>query len=483
MASILAFGAYIPRFRLQRSIISAANAWVSKAPGALRKGSRSTANWDEDVVTMAVAAGQSALARQTVDEVWLASTTAPFVDRRNSGIVSGALGLNEETTASMDFGGSQCAATSALISALRTRNRRVLVAAAEKRRTKVASTAELTSGDGAAAFVVGDGDGLADVLATAQSTVDFVDHYRAADQAFDYVWEERWLRDEGYRKLVPKQVKQALGEAGVQPQEVSSFVFPAIGIGVAEMVAKALGIRADAVADSYFDDVGHCGVAQPLLMLAGVLEKAGEGDVIVVVGFGQGVDVIVLRVTARHAAHDLANSLPRQIERGIETGNYMRFLSHNRLLEQELGMRAELDLQTQPTVMYRNRQMLHAFVGGRCAKCGAIQFPKHAICVAPDCGAEDTQEDFRLAEMPGRLQSHTADLLTYSPDPPARYGMVNFRDGGCLMMDITDAQESEVEAGAAVRPVFRIKREDTRRGIKSYFWKVAPMVEPHGERT
>jgi 3-hydroxy-3-methylglutaryl CoA synthase len=60
MIGITAFGAYIPRLRMPRDVIGAANAWY--APQfAGRKGSRAFANWDEESVTMAVAAARDAL--------------------------------------------------------------------------------------------------------------------------------------------------------------------------------------------------------------------------------------------------------------------------------------------------------------------------------------------------------------------------------------------------------------------------------------
>ncbi len=53
-AGILAFGAYIPRLRLQRQAIAAANTWFNPALKGLAKGERAICNWDEDAVTMAV---------------------------------------------------------------------------------------------------------------------------------------------------------------------------------------------------------------------------------------------------------------------------------------------------------------------------------------------------------------------------------------------------------------------------------------------
>ena len=62
-AGISSFGAYLPRLRLQRKAIAAANAWFNPSVAALGKGERTMANWDEDAVTMAVEAARDALPR------------------------------------------------------------------------------------------------------------------------------------------------------------------------------------------------------------------------------------------------------------------------------------------------------------------------------------------------------------------------------------------------------------------------------------
>ncbi|MEW5420912.1 3-oxoacyl-[acyl-carrier-protein] synthase III C-terminal domain-containing protein [Amorphus sp. 3PC139-8] len=480
MLSILSAGTYVPRYRIARSDIVEANRWFAGGMGALAKGARAYANWDEDAVTMAVAAGRIALAGHDLPgDVRLASTTAPFADRQNAGLVAAALGL-EEAVSTLDLGGSARCGTSGLAAAVRSEPAEggpILLCAAEHRSARAGSSEELTSGDGAAALLLGHGEGIAKILGAAQRSVDFVDHYRAADREFNYGWEERWIRDEGYAKLVPPVVAEALAAAGLAGSDVDRFILPAPTPAIATSLAKRAGVREGAVADTLFATVGFTGAAHPLLMLAAALETAGAGERIVVVGFGQGVDVIVLETTSAAADHRPVPSFADQISRGLSTGGYMRYLAFNKLVEREHGIRAELDLQTAPTIMYRNRRMLFGFFGGKCDRCGAVQFPKTPICVNPNCGAHDSQHNHCFADTSASLQSFTADRLTYCPDPPALYGMVRFQEGGCLMMDITDALPDEVEAGRPLSMVFRIKAEDERRGIKRYFWKATPAAE------
>ena len=45
-------------------------------------------------------------------------------------------------------------------------------------------------------------------MATASISDDFVDHFRGPNEEFDYNWEERWIRDEGYLKIIPKLINK-----------------------------------------------------------------------------------------------------------------------------------------------------------------------------------------------------------------------------------------------------------------------------------
>ena len=162
------------------------------------------------------------------------------------------------------------------------------------------------------------------------------------------------------------------------------------------------------------------------------------------------------------------------LARRREETNYNRFLAFNDLVKLERGMRAELDKQTALSTLYRKRDMILGFVGGRCEKCGTLQFPKSNVCVNPDCNAFHTQTNHPFAEMSGKVNSYTADQLTYSPDPPTIFGMVQFDAGGRLMADFTDTDISEISVGLAMRMVFRIKDYDSQRGFTRYFWKATP---------
>lgn len=475
---ILAYGGYLPRRRLPRRSIIEANAWFDSSLRGLGKGERTMCGWDEDPITMAVAAGRDALGgldRSNIGSVLFASTTFPFLDRLNAGVVAGALGLSENIAAA-DVGACQRAATTALAQAFAGKGT-TLVVTAEQRKTKAASPLELTSGDGAAAILVGEGRPIAKLLASASGTQDFVDHYRTVDFPYDYRWEDRWVREEGFLKLIKPVVARCLKDAGVAGAEIAHFCLPTTLPKGAESIAKGVGIAPEAVRDNLQAVCGDTGTAHPLVMLADALAVAKPGERILVAAFGQGADALLFEVTDAIADLPPRMGVQGHLARRKEEPNYIKFLAFRNGIELERGIRSEVDKQTPLTMMWRNRAAYTGFVGGKCTKCGTPQYPASRICVNPECNAVDTQRPYSFADKIGRINSYTADVLAYSPEPPSCYGMIEFKDGGRWMMDIIDIEASDIDVGLEMRMVFRIRDIDTQRGLRRYHWKATPVAD------
>ncbi len=481
MVGIAAWGAYVPRLRLSRKAAASANAWVAPNLMGKARGERAMANWDEDALTMAVEAARDALGpadeRGHVRALWYASTTAPFADRLNAGIVSSALTL-DKTIAAADITGSQRCGLTALGQALNAVRAGAaasgLVAVGEHRRARAASAQELDNGDGAAAFVVSAEAPAAELLGHGVVTDDFVDHFRGADSEFDYQWEERWIRDEGIVKLVPPAIEAALAQAGIEPSAVTHFCFPSVFGGMAANLAKRLGVPAEAVRDNLAAVMGEAGAAHGPIMLAHALEEAKAGDVILVAQFGQGAEALVFRVTDRIDQARPARGVTGSLADRKEETNYLKFLFFNGLVEWDKGMRAEKDNKTALTTLYRNEDQILGLVGGRCRETGVVQYPRTRISVAPNNPAVDTQEPYRFAERKAQVLTYSADFLTYSMSPPNHYGTIVFEGGGRIFMDITDVEQGDVDTGLPVKMVFRLKEVDEKRGFRRYFWKAAP---------
>jgi hydroxymethylglutaryl-CoA synthase len=484
MVGIIAFGAYVPLLRLQRQVVVAANGWFNGSLKAHAKGERAMGNWDEDAVTLGVEAARDCLVdldRARVARITLASTSLPFADRQNAGLVKEALNLSDDVGA-MDVGGSQRAGTTALLNALYAAAGGagdVLCLAAERRKAQPGSELELTGADAAAGFLVGGEASVAEFVGGHSVSIDFVDHFRSSDHEFDYGWEARWVRDEGYAKIAPAAVKAALAKAGLAAGDIDRFVMAAPMKGVHEAVAKACGVRPEAVADTLGATLGDAGTAQPLVLLAHALESAKPGQVIMVIGFGQGCDVLIFRAGEGVSAPSGRMGVSGWLARRRPESNYIRYLFFNGQLALERGMRAEFDQKTSLTALYRQRKAVLALVGGRCTRTGTVQFPKTDISVAQNDRAIGTQEDYPLAERRARILTHTADSLTYSPDPPSYYGSIEFEEGGRMNIEFADVEADDVVVGAGMRMMFRVKAVDENRGFTKYFWKAVPDYRAH----
>ncbi len=480
MVGIVAFGAYVPRLRLNRQAVYDANKWFAPGLRGLAKGERSMANWDEDSITMAVEASRDCLASHKAEDVrniYFASTTHPFKDRQNAGVIGTALNVEQNLSAT-DIGGSLKAGTSALIAGLNASREGAptLVAAADKRMARVASSGELNYGDGAAALLCGTENVIAKLVGHHSVSMDFVDHFRGDESDFDYGWEERWIRDEGYSKIVPPAIKAALASCKLKGTDIAHFIMPSPMPAVPKQMAKMVGIGEGAVRDLLGATLGDTGAAHALVMLVDALEAAKAGERIMVVAFGQGVDILVFEVTAEKDKLPARKGLSGWMARRKEEKNYMKFLAFNEMLPIDKGMRAEFDKKTALSVLWRKRDMIYGLVGGKCKVCGTVQFPRSQVCVNPNCHAVDSQDPYAMAGLECSVMSFTADSLTYSPDPPAYYGMITFPEGGRFMADFTDSDKDQVKVGAKMRMTFRIRDNDQMRGgFKRYFWKAAPV--------
>ncbi|MFV3130361.1 3-oxoacyl-[acyl-carrier-protein] synthase III C-terminal domain-containing protein [Niveispirillum sp. KHB5.9] len=474
---ITGFGAYIPRLRLSRKAMAEALNWLDPNLAANAKGERAVANWDEDSLTMAVEAARDLLAaRPTAPErLVFASTTLPFQDRSNAGLLADALGL-DETTRPADATGSLRAATTALLSAF-DQTGSSLIVAADRRLARPGSVQDFTYGHGAAAISVGSGAAvIAEFLAGHAIFRDLVDHYRAEGETADYVLEERWGRDEGYLKIVPAAVKGALARAGLEPTQVDHFILPGTIAKIQATLAAKLGLRADSVVDPLGASVGDTGAAHPLLMLANLLGRTQPGRVILLVGFGQGADAILLRTTPALADFAPATGVAGWLARRQVENNYLKHLSFSGMVDIHFGMRAEHDKRTAHSVAFRKRDMINGLTGGRCGACDCVQFPRTRVCVNPACAAVDTQKPVRLADEPASVKTFTEDWLGFTPCPPLAYGNVQFANGANVMMEFTDIQAGQLSVGLPVRLVFRLKDDDEKRGFRRYFWKATPAV-------
>jgi len=474
---ITAYGIYLPYYRLKRETIFKAMGWFNSSVLGMAQGEKAVANHDEDSLTMAVAAGLDCLNdvdRQKVHTLYLASTTYPNKERANASIACTALNLSPKTQTA-DFSGGLKSGTTALIAALNVSDSNTaLICATDSRLGKAGGTLEQLFGDGAAAIAVGTDGVIANLLAHYSLSYDFTDCRRLDSDKFVRSWEDRWIREVGYGKIIPEAIQGLLGQCGLTMDDMAKVIYPPLSIRDHKAVAKKLGLAADKTQEHFLESIGNTGCAHPLIMLIDALENARSGDKILAVSFGSGSDAVLFEVTHEAEKMKSKNKVKRNLNYKAELDNYTKYLSFKGMLPKEIGIRGEEVAPTSLTLAWREQNAVLRLAGSKCTACQTPQFPKETVCINPECGEANQMEDYCFADKTGHLFTYTADHLAYCEDPPGLYGIVDFDGGGRYWFDLTDCNMDKLEVGQSVQMTFRRRYLDEDRGIAGYFWKAMP---------
>ncbi|MFJ6574003.1 OB-fold domain-containing protein [Streptomyces sp. NPDC091292] len=453
MRGILGWGAYVPFGRLARCEIAPA-----------LSGTRSVAGYDEDATTMGVAAARLAL-RHTPAEpatLWFSTADPPYLDRTNATAVHAALRLGR-TCAAYDAVGSVRSAVGTLRAALNSAEP-TLVVASDLRTGLPGGPDEATGGDAAAALLIGadsDGPVLAELVATASVTAEFLDRWRIPGEPASRLWEERF-GETVYTDLGREVLKSALAEAGSAPGDVGALVVSGLHGRAAKAVAARSGVPAEAVIDRLDGRMGNPGAAQPALLLATALEQAAPGQVIVLVSLADGADAFVWRTTPALRDHPRPVPLERQLVHSSAVP-YRTFLTWRGMLTPEPPRRPE-PARASASAVLRNHDWKFGFVGSA-DEDGTVSLPPSPLDTAA----------VAMADRIGTIVTYTVDRLAYSPSPPVVFAVVDFDGGGRLPVELTDVDIDELAIGGRVEMTFR--RLHTADGVHNYFWKARPVRE------
>ncbi|HVU72426.1 MAG TPA: OB-fold domain-containing protein [Mycobacteriales bacterium] len=460
MPGITGYATYVPCYRLDRGEAAA-------AVGEKAKGARAVAGYDEDTTSMAVEAVRPALLMATgsPDAVWFATTDPAYVDKTNATTVHAALGLPGSVGA-FDLGASVRSGAAALLAAAKTSG----VAALSDIRGGLAGGAdERTSGDAAAAFVFGDTDVVAELVATASVSEEFLDRWRIPGETGSRTWEERFGEGE-YVKLADHAVADVLKAANLAPGDVDAVGVAGPNLRAVKVVAGSLAKQTGATGDStdLLDLVGNAGAAHVGLVLADLLDKAGPNQLLLLLSLADGADAFLFRTTER-----LPGARGTSLRDGLAATRpllYPTYLLWRGLLDREPPRRPD---PVRPSAPYagRNADYKFAFSGGTCRACGTIQFPLPRVCLR--CRAVDQFDPISGAGLKATIVTYTVDRLAFSPSPPLVCAVLDLEVGGRVQIELTDVDPAAVKVGQVVQLTFR--RLLTMEGIHNYFWKARPV--------
>jgi len=476
MAGIVSYGAYIPKYRLSRDLI--AKAWGSPSMGGEKAGT----NYDEDSLTMAVAAGMDCLKgtdRAVVDGTYFATTTFPYRERESAAIVATALDLSSNIRTA-DFADSLKAGTVALLSACDSIKAggvgSMLVCASDCRLGKPGSSQEMLFGDGAAALLLGSDGVIASLEGSYSVSYDFPDYRRSEDDKFVRATEDRFIREEGYAKFIPEAISGLLKGYKLEAKDFAKVAYPCLYPREHAAIGRRLGFEPDQIQQPLLAAVGESGAASPLILLVAMLEEAKPGDNILLASYGNGAEALFFKVTEEIERVRDRRGASRYLASKRELTNYERYLVFRGILPVEVGAGEEV-APTQLPLTWRERKTILALYGSKCKRCSTPQYPPQRVCVNPNCGATDEMEDYRFSDKRGTLFSYTEDHVAASLNPPLIYGMIDFEGGGRFVFELTDCEPGSVKVGMPVEMSLRSKYFDKLRGIHGYSWKAMPVRE------
>jgi hydroxymethylglutaryl-CoA synthase len=474
MTGITSVGVYLPVYRLSREDIG--RMWGGRGTG----GAKAVAGYDEDTMTMAVTAALDCLGRgkSGVNGLFLATTTAPYKEKLSAAVVAAAADLPGECHTA-DFTDSLRAGTAALKTAVDTVKagsvKQVMVVVADSRLGAVKGTLEHTLGDGAAALVISSEKAIAEIEGSYSIYNDFTDLWRTDEERFPRAAESRFIDEVGYLPTMQSAINGLMKKYSLQLNDFMKIVYYASDVRQHAALARRLKLDKAQVQDPLYNDIGNTGAAAGFLMLAAALEKAGPGDRILFVSYGDGADAFALRVTDEIINFQQTPVISQQLA-GKMPISYGQYLTWKNLVPVEastLPERSTLSLQSR----WRERRTLAALYGVKCKKCGAPQISQigQAARVCVNCQAKDEFEPYKFSDKKATLFSYAIDQLMPTLNPPGVNGVIDFEGGGRLICELTDCDIDKVKVGMALEMTYR--KMFTSRGILNYFWKAKPVSE------
>ena len=466
MPGIAAFGAYVPKFRL--------GAETAGWPGSQE---RAVANFDEDSVTMAVAAGLDCLRghdRQAIDALFFASSTVPYAEKQGAAIIAAALDLRQDIFTA-DVTDVLRAGTTALRSALDAvaagSAGQALVVVADSRQGPPRSETERSSGDGAAAFLVGQDDIAAEFVGSHTLTENMLDNWRSAGDPFVRSWEDRFATEEGLERIVPDAVDGFLAKHQLALDDIAKVALYAPDARRHARLVRRLGLGPEQAQNPLFGRLGNTGTAFPLMLLAAALEEAETGELALAVSYGDGSDVLAFRITelAKQGSPG-CGGLSAHLDSRAVLQNYETYAKWREVWLTDDAARRPAPSSPSVSAMWRESNKNLRLYAGRCNVCGYVQYPPQRVCV--NCQAVDDFFPVRLSDRPGELFTYSMDYIAGAVDTPLVVSVVDFQGGGRIICMMTDRELDEVHVGMPVEMSFRKLR--VVNGIHNYYWKTVP---------
>ncbi len=310
MAGIAGYGAYIPRKRIRTEEI--ARQW-GKDPGAIKRGllleEKSVPGFDEDTITISVAAGHGAIDRaevnpQKIGALYIGSESHPYAVKPSGTVVAEALGIGPEVHIA-DFEFACKAGTEAMFVALGLveagRVEYAMAIGADTSQGAPDDALEFSASAGGAAYVFGVEHLVAEVVETYSYTSDTADFWRREGEFYPRHG-GRFTGEPAYFKHVLAASRAIMEKTGLTADDFAHVVFHMPNGKFPLTAGKRLGFRREQLETGWVvPTMGNTYSGSSPTGLAAILDIAEPGDLILITSFGSGAgsDSFVLRATER----------------------------------------------------------------------------------------------------------------------------------------------------------------------------------------
>ncbi|MDD5147678.1 MAG: hydroxymethylglutaryl-CoA synthase [Candidatus Daviesbacteria bacterium] len=308
MTGIVSYGVYIPKYRIKPSQI--ARAWgketvdVEKSLGVLEK---AVASVDEDAVTLAVEASFRALQNgqikpDSIGAITVGSESHPYAVKPTSTTVAGILGLPEELLAvDLEFackaGTSGIQLLSSFVGTNKTKY--VLAIGSDVAQSKPSDVLEYTAGSGAASFILGNKDTVANILDFTSYCSDTPDFWRRDSEKFPSHG-GRFTGKPAYFDHVYKASSSLLKKTRLKPADFDWAVFHMPNGKFPRETAGRLGFTDAQIKPGFIvSQIGNPYSASSMIGLAAILDIAKPDQKIFMCSYGSGAgsDAFVFETT------------------------------------------------------------------------------------------------------------------------------------------------------------------------------------------
>ena len=466
MVGIASYGAYVPLYRLGEQTAG----WSGLVEKAI-------ASFDEDSITMATAAVidcMNGMDRGTIGGLYFATTTSPYAEKQAATTIATAADLRRDAL-TMDFTDSLRAGTNALRAALdavkASSAKQVMVTAADMRLAQPRSAYEASFGDGAAALLIGDEEVAISVEGWYSVANEILDVWRSYGETTVDSWEDRFVLDEGYRRVLAEAIFGLFAKYNVSSKDFAKVVCYAPDARRHTDMARTVGFEPDQVQPLLIGAVGNTGAAFTLMMLVTALEEAKPGDKILLANYGDGADACILEVNERINKIRDSRGMKGYMASKKILGDYQTYAAWRGFIDVAPAVRRPEMVQPSSTAVWRERDANIRFHGVRCKSCGYQQYPPQRVCTK--CYTKDNFEDVRFSDKKGTVFTYAMDYLAPTSDPPLVIAVIDFEGGGRMVSMVTDRDINKIEVGMSVELTFR--KLFTAKGVHNYYWKSMPL--------